>query len=222
MPVKVINLNKDTANDVTSVLKGDSPCMLKITADWCGHCKTLKPEWDDMKKQLEQSQGTIIDIEDKLGEQKLDLLDKALTKKVGFEGYPHIIAMQGGSIKDEFKEERNSENLKNFFTRNVIDMQNGGWKVRRTISNRRRRRRTPNSRRRRTPNSRRRRTPNSRRRKSPFSRRRPRVRHRRGRGNYTKKHKKTRIRLGGHNLKNMRQHNKVNDLRRGVKMFSIV
>ena len=214
MPVKVINLNKDTVNDVTSVLKGDSPCMLKITADWCGHCKTLKPEWDDMKKQLDQSQGTIIDIEDKLGEQKLDLLDNALTKKVGFEGYPHIIAMQGGSIKDEFKEERNSENLKNFFTRNVIDMQNGGWRVRRTISNRRRRRRSPNSRRRRTPNSRRR--------KSPFSRRRPRVRHRRGRGNYTKKHKKTRIRLGGHNLKNMSQYNKFNDLRRGVKMFSIV
>ena len=228
MSLQLIKLSKDNTEKVNSILKGETPVMLKITAHWCGHCKTLKPEWESMKKQIHDSPGTIIDVEDELGEQKLDLLDKSLTKNVGFEGYPHIIAMKGGNMTEEFKGERNSENLKNFFTRNVIDMQKGGWRIKRTISNRRRKR-TPTRRRRRTPTRRRgrrspvsrRRSPLSRKRKT-FSRRRPRIKYRRGRGNVTKKNIRTRVRLGGDDFKRDYQLNKFRDLRRGTKLFPVI
>ena len=228
MSLQVIKLSKDNIEKVNSILKGETPFMLKITANWCSHCKTLEPEWESMKTQLNDSPGTIIDIVDESGEQKLDLLDKSLTKNVGFKGYPHIIAMKGGDMTEEFKEERNSENLKNFFTRNVIDMQKGGWRIKRTVSNRRRRR-TPTRRRRRTLTRRRgrrspvsrRRSPLSRKRKT-FSRRRPRMRYRRGRGKLTKKNMRTRVRLGGDDFKRDYQLNKFRDLRRGTKLFPVI
>jgi protein disulfide-isomerase A6 len=43
-------LNKD--NWQQEVIKSDSLWLVEFYAPWCGHCKSLAPEWKEAAKQL--------------------------------------------------------------------------------------------------------------------------------------------------------------------------
>ena len=219
MTADILELTGGTKKRVDEIIKGDKPSMLIITASWCGHCNEMKPELykfiskvrGDLKSHSKKDahhKNAIIKIDDS----NMHLLDDSVKNKIGFEGYPHIVAVQNGGKVAEFSGERNAENMENFFTTNVIGMQKGGYRARRTRS----KRRTPSLRR--TIRKRRtlRRTP---RRRTPPTRRR--IRYRRGRG--TKKTtRRTRVRLGGNLNQRDLQRNKFKDLRRGTHLFPVI
>ena len=237
MTADILELTGGTKKRVDEIIKGDKPSMLIMTASWCGHCNEMKPE---LYKFISKMRGDLKSRSKKGGHQKnaiikiddsnMHLLDDSVKNKINFEGYPHMVAVQNGGKINDFSGERNAENMENFFTTNVIGMQKGGYRARRTRSKRRspslrrrtlRKRRTPRRRspRRRSPRrTPRRRTPPTRRRTPPTRRR---FRYRRGRG--TKKTtRRTRVRLGGNLNQRSAQRNKFRDLRRGTHLFPVI
>jgi len=63
------------------VLKSDEPWLVEFFAPWCGHCKTLKPHWDQAASELK-------------GKVKLGALDATVytsaASRFGVQGYPTI------------------------------------------------------------------------------------------------------------------------------------
>jgi thiol-disulfide isomerase/thioredoxin len=116
-----------------------------IFANWCGHCKALKPEWDKMKNKLAkgkrhtkirggdeaetqnaETKPEIVEIEadDSKKDEKMDELNSELTsQKVEANGYPTIFKIVNNSI-EYYSGERNAEALYNWATNNEANANN--------------------------------------------------------------------------------------------------
>ena len=82
--------------------KTDKPKLVLIYADWCIHCQSLKPQWNDMKVQLinekKYNEEDIFEIESGEQEQKLlDLNGRFIIngQEIKADGYPTM-----GKIKE--------------------------------------------------------------------------------------------------------------------------
>lgn len=79
----------------------------RIHALWCGHCKSLAPEWSKMKKKLSKQRGgyKFVSIEQSKEEPHLERLNKYLkieddAKKVQLQGgYPTIFKASNGAVE---------------------------------------------------------------------------------------------------------------------------
>lgn len=89
--------------------------VVLIHADWCGHCQTLKPEWNQMKESLNDMENDKIifeTIESAELDNKLPLLSQKYMNgnQVSYSGFPTI----GNIENNEFKQyggQRNSAEL---------------------------------------------------------------------------------------------------------------
>ena len=61
-------------------------------ADWCGHCKDLKPVWDETAKEVNAKEKKMIKVN--CGEGTKD--DKKIMEKYDVDGYPTIIIFEDG------------------------------------------------------------------------------------------------------------------------------
>jgi thiol-disulfide isomerase/thioredoxin len=88
--------------------------VLLIHAEWCGHCKALKPEWDKMKEELKSNENiSIHEIEsaDKDKDSKLDEFSKkAGGEKISVRGFPMILKFENGKMT-EYTGERSADKL---------------------------------------------------------------------------------------------------------------
>jgi thiol-disulfide isomerase/thioredoxin len=106
----------------------------RLHADWCIHCKSLKPEWAKMKKILSKIQGKyrFVSIEQSKEAQDLERLNKYLglvenEKKVQMkEGYPTIFKVVDGVV-EYYNGPRMAQNLVNW-----VQGTTGGTRKRRT------------------------------------------------------------------------------------------
>jgi thiol-disulfide isomerase/thioredoxin len=47
---KISNINKQELENIVKNLSSEQAIFMKFTADWCGPCKTIKPECDNLVK----------------------------------------------------------------------------------------------------------------------------------------------------------------------------
>ena len=107
----------------------------RLHADWCIHCKSLKPEWAKMKKILSKIQGKyrFVSIEQSKEAQDLERLNKYLglvenENKVQMkEGYPTIFKVVDGVV-EYYNGPRMTQNLVNW-----VKETSGGTRKRSTL-----------------------------------------------------------------------------------------
>lgn len=106
----------------------------RLHANWCIHCKSLKPEWAKMKKILSKTKGKyrFVSIEQSKEAHDLERLNKYLglvedEKKVRMkEGYPTIFKVVDGVV-EYYNGPRMTQNLVNW-----VKETSGGTRKRRT------------------------------------------------------------------------------------------
>jgi len=101
----------DTEFDAT-VLEGGKNAFVKFYAPWCGHCKSLKPDWDKLGKEFKGSPAVVIvDVDCTAGGQ-------AICKRMGVKGYPTLkyFTEKTGKKGADYDGGRDLSSLKKFVT----------------------------------------------------------------------------------------------------------
>ena len=80
--------------------KNDKPVIILLHAEWCGHCKALKPEWNGMKAKINkglQDKIIIEEIEHNEMDRKMPIIEKSYLNgnRIEYAGFPTI-----GSIRN--------------------------------------------------------------------------------------------------------------------------
>ena len=81
--------------------------FVKFFAPWCGHCKAIKPAWDTLMTEYENSDNVLVADVDCINS------GKDLCSKVGVEGFPTIKHGDPASLED-YKGGRDADSLKKF------------------------------------------------------------------------------------------------------------
>ena len=80
-----------TAQDVDGNVKSGTKLVL-FYADWCGHCKKIKPVWEETAKKVNADEVKMIKVNCGEGNEK----DQEIMKKYNIDGYPTIIKFING------------------------------------------------------------------------------------------------------------------------------
>ena len=79
------------SEDLDEQIKDGKKAVL-FYADWCGHCKTLKPVWDEVAKDVNKKDKKMIKVNCGEGTKH----DKEIMEKYSIDGYPTIIIFEDG------------------------------------------------------------------------------------------------------------------------------
>jgi thiol-disulfide isomerase/thioredoxin len=93
---------------------GNSAELLFFFADWCPHCKTAKPIWDDLKSEYENKTINgykVIFTEVNCSEESAEV--EKIMNKYNVEGYPTIKLLKDGQII-EYDAKPSKETLRQF------------------------------------------------------------------------------------------------------------
>jgi len=104
-------LKEGMANEITSEtidkeVKSGTKLVL-FYADWCGHCKKIKPVWDETADEVNTDEIKMIKVNCGEGTSA----DQAVMKKYSIDGYPTIIKFVNGKAQ-LYQGERDSASFK--------------------------------------------------------------------------------------------------------------
>lgn len=106
--MKILHIGGDSQKEAEEYnsLPKDTPIVLLIHAEWCGHCRAFKPVWEEMEREL----STIPDnmVLASVEEKGLPMVQHEHT--ANFSGFPTIRFIQNGTIH-EHEGSRNKEEL---------------------------------------------------------------------------------------------------------------
>jgi thiol-disulfide isomerase/thioredoxin len=73
-----------------------------VYANWCGHCKTLKPEWNKMKRHINHKKGNknivYVRIESNDVDTELKKIEEEHKVKIKVGGYPTLFRIKNGKV----------------------------------------------------------------------------------------------------------------------------
>lgn len=118
----------------------------KIFADWCGHCQTLKPEWEKMKKNIQLQLGRVlhnvhvrfVEIGDTEQNKSKGLTVDGMTEQFNSEngctpvlksdGYPTLFKVVDGKL-EYYSGERNADAMYNWYMQGAFKQGGSGKKT---------------------------------------------------------------------------------------------
>tara|TARA_Y100000813_G_scaffold182195_1_gene151740 strand:+ start:35 stop:604 length:570 start_codon:yes stop_codon:yes gene_type:complete len=166
---QLIKTKKDIKN-VNKLMKNpEVVTLLAVTAPWCGHCQSFKPEWKELLSHFNNEQNLILGNVEESNMNELDCI-----KKKPVHGFPTIrLIQQGGKKQKDYNGKRDCNSLERFI-RDAIKSAKGivesGYNMTRKIGNTLlrggRRRKVKKTRKRKTKKRRRRRKKRSRKKRS--------------------------------------------------------
>jgi thiol-disulfide isomerase/thioredoxin len=109
--------NKDDAETTPATFDKDIASGKKLVlfyAGWCGHCKDLKPTWDEISNKLntgDKSTWKLWKVNVGGNDSPNDATEeqKALGSKYPIKGYPTILIFQDGKMVNEYEGPRTEE-----------------------------------------------------------------------------------------------------------------
>ena len=81
--------------ELDQYIKRPEKTLVLFYAEWCGHCKTLKPIWDDTAKIANAKEKRMLKVD--VGGESDE--EKALLKKYNIDGFPTVMIFQSGNGK---------------------------------------------------------------------------------------------------------------------------
>ena len=109
MYVKVSSPNE--ASNLSNLLK-DGDWMVLYYADWCGHCQTMKPEWQKVVNKMKTT--NIVNVAEVESNHINSLINKPQVN-----GFPTIKMYNSGIEKANFEEERVADKMEKFAISNA-------------------------------------------------------------------------------------------------------
>lgn len=100
------NSNEITSDDVDGHVKSGTKLVL-FYADWCGHCKKIKPVWEETSSEVNDEELKMIKVNCGEGTSA----DQKIMKKYSIDGYPTIIKFVNGKAQ-LYQGERDVESFK--------------------------------------------------------------------------------------------------------------
>ena len=92
---------------------GEGKTLVMFYADWCGHCKKLKPVWDETSTEVNEGSSGAKMLKVDCGKPNEEPSHKAIMEKYGIQGYPTIKVFENGS-HSEYEGARTKEGLIGF------------------------------------------------------------------------------------------------------------
>ena len=99
------------ALNLSNLLK-DGDWMVLYYAEWCGHCQTMKPEWNKVVKKLKKNNNNV-----NIAEIESNHID-TLVNKPKIQGFPTIKMYNNGKEVANFEDERVADKMENFAIHN--------------------------------------------------------------------------------------------------------
>lgn len=83
------DISQDKLDEYTAP---DKTSLVLFYADWCGHCKKLKPTWKEAAEKAKEKGLTMVQVNVGEGTEK----DKEISEKYEIDGYPTIMLFKNG------------------------------------------------------------------------------------------------------------------------------
>jgi protein disulfide-isomerase-like protein len=90
--------------------------LVLFYADWCGHCKRFKPDWDDLSKEMNKDDKKMVKVN--LGGD--DSKNEEIMAKYNVDGFPTVALLNNGNLQQVYQGERTKSGLKEFMTSNQM------------------------------------------------------------------------------------------------------
>lgn len=108
-------LSQNDAFKLSDLLK-DGDWMVLYYAEWCGHCNTMKPEWEKFITKMKDPNVNSTNV--KIADVKSDFIS-ALKQKPEIPGFPTIKMYSNGKEVADFKDDRIAEKMVDFAKSNT-------------------------------------------------------------------------------------------------------